>query len=890
MNSELQIELKKIQVMLLKSLGLVLFFSLMCFPLSAQFTIRFDVYDPAQKTETFLAGTFNNWNPGDSSYKLIVLDATHKYIILKNILPGKYSFKFTRGTWGSVESTSDGGDIGNRTIEIRKDTAVQLHIAGWADGIKGVGNFPLPARCAVRFDVYDPTKKTETFLAGSFNDWNPGDSRYKLTVLDSTHKYIILKDVRPGKVSFKFTRGNWGTVESAAMGFDMDDRALEITKDTTVQMRIAAWIDDYIDLTNVADSTRLEVGWERSLFYLERNLDSSYKYAQYSFELSKKIDDKKSETRSLIVLGDVFKQQGNSDKALELLLQALPMAEMRNDSLHLVMVNQNIGNIFESETEYNKAKYYYGNAIKYTLSATDIRAFWRSELFLSLGNLYFNASKLDSAAYYADQSNEIQHSTGALLLLGDIEKKLENKVQAMVYYRQSAAWESLSNISSIGLAKAYQRLAQEFTENNLPDSGFYYARLSWAIANQVKNPFGVVDAGILLSKLFEKENRFDSAFFYQHIVIKTKDSLFTREKEKQIHNLVFNEQLHKQEIEAQNDKFRSNAWIYSLAAGLFILLLTAGLLIRNNRQKKEANRLLQMQKKKIESTLTELKSTQSLLIQSEKMASLGELTAGIAHEIQNPLNFVNNFSEVNNELIDELKSHLASGETKLKAESNDEQDELLNDIYQNNEKISFHGKRADAIVKGMLQHSRSSSGIKEPTDVNVLADEYLRLAYHGLRAKDKEFNATMKTDYDETIGNINIIPQDIGRVILNLITNAFYAASLSPPGGGGFKDPNYRHEPTVWVSTKKIGDKVLISVRDNGPGIPQKVLDKIFQPFFTTKPTGEGTGLGLSLSYDIVKAHGGEIKVETKYVESLPAEASAQAGSNFIIELPLTKA
>ncbi len=257
----------------------------------------------------------------------------------------------------------------------------------------------------------------------------------------------------------------------------------------------------------------------------------------------------------------------------------------------------------------------------------------------------------------------------------------------------------------------------------------------------------------------------------------------------------------------------------------------------------------------LQNSLADLKLTQSQLIQSEKMASLGELTAGIAHEIQNPLNFVNNFSEVNSELVDELKNELATGNWQ-------QAKEIADDIKANEEKINHHGKRADAIVKGMLQHSRSSSGVKEPIDINTLADEYLRLAYHGLRAKDKSFNASMKTHFDETIGNINIIPQDMGRVILNLITNAFYAAPLPPEGG--FKDPDYVHSPTVWISTKKVGDKVMISVKDNGPGIPQKVLDKIFQPFFTTKPTGQGTGLGLSLSYDIVKAHGGELKVETK--------------------------
>ena len=282
---------------------------------------------------------------------------------------------------------------------------------------------------------------------------------------------------------------------------------------------------------------------------------------------------------------------------------------------------------------------------------------------------------------------------------------------------------------------------------------------------------------------------------------------------------------------------------------------------------------LQTEKKRAEDALTELRATQTQLIQSEKMASLGELTAGIAHEIQNPLNFVNNFSEVSNELMDEMNAEIDKGDYE-------EARSIAKDIKQNLEKINHHGKRADAIVKGMLQHSRSSSATKDPTDINKLADEYLRLAYHGLRAKDKSFNATMKTDYDQSIGNINIIPQDIGRVILNLITNAFYAAPLPPEGG--FPDPDHKHDPTIWVSTKRIttptgNGSVLISVRDNGPGIPRKILDKIFQPFFTTKPTGHGTGLGLSLSYDIVKAHGGELKVETKEGE----------GSEFVIQLPI---
>ncbi|MBS1932342.1 MAG: HAMP domain-containing histidine kinase, partial [Bacteroidetes bacterium] len=248
----------------------------------------------------------------------------------------------------------------------------------------------------------------------------------------------------------------------------------------------------------------------------------------------------------------------------------------------------------------------------------------------------------------------------------------------------------------------------------------------------------------------------------------------------------------------------------------------------------------------------------------------GELTAGIAHEIQNPLNFVNNFSEVNKELLVEMKEELHKGNT-------DEAKVIADDVIQNEEKINQHGKRADAIVKGMLQHSRSSTGQKELTDINALCDEYLRLAYHGLRAKDKTFNAKFETNFDTTISKINIVPQDIGRVILNLINNAFYA--VNEKAKQGIAD----YEPTVVVSTKKENGKVLISVKDNGNGIPSAIKDKIFQPFFTTKPTGSGTGLGLSLSYDIVKAHGGQIKVE-----SLPAgEVGKEAkGTEFIIVLP----
>jgi two-component system, NtrC family, sensor kinase len=294
------------------------------------------------------------------------------------------------------------------------------------------------------------------------------------------------------------------------------------------------------------------------------------------------------------------------------------------------------------------------------------------------------------------------------------------------------------------------------------------------------------------------------------------------------------------------------------------------------KQKLELEQQVKERTSELKQSLEELKSTQAQLIQSEKMASLGELTAGIAHEIQNPLNFVNNFSEVSSELLDEMKS-------ELKKDNAREAGVIAEDVKQNLEKIIFHGKRADAIVKGMLLHSRSSSSKKELTDINALADEYLRLSYHGLRAKDKTFNAKFETDFDTSIEKINIVPQEIGRVILNLVNNAFYAVTEKkkapqPPKGG------VEYEPTVTVSTKRLdspsgdGGRVEIKVTDNGNGIPQKILDKIFQPFFTTKPTGQGTGLGLSLSYDIVKAHGGELKVENE----------KDNGATFVITIPFT--
>ncbi|WP_031527951.1 sensor histidine kinase [Dyadobacter crusticola] len=293
----------------------------------------------------------------------------------------------------------------------------------------------------------------------------------------------------------------------------------------------------------------------------------------------------------------------------------------------------------------------------------------------------------------------------------------------------------------------------------------------------------------------------------------------------------------------------------------------------------ERTQELTLQKEELQKTIEELKSTQNQLIQSEKMASLGELTAGIAHEIQNPLNFVNNFSEVSAELCTELEEEIERSE--LPDNDKDYIKQIIADLSQNQQKITHHGKRADSIVKGMLQHSRLSSGEKEPVEINALADEYMRLAYHGLRAKDKEFNAALVTDFDDTIGKVNVLPQDLGRVFLNLFTNAFYAVAekkrkLAAEGLGS------DYKPEVKISTKKFANKLYIRVTDNGTGMPEHVKAKIFQPFFTTKPTGQGTGLGLSMSYDIItNGHGGVLDVDsvpgerTEFKITIPVSAPA---------------
>jgi signal transduction histidine kinase len=443
---------------------------------------------------------------------------------------------------------------------------------------------------------------------------------------------------------------------------------------------------------------------------------------------------------------------------------------------------------------------------------------------------------------------------------------LGHYVIAEAYARETIQW-SLSNKVTDNryfLAGFYNGAARTMMLQNKYDSAIRYSQLGMKLSEEKHFLHYAMDAARALSQAYQSKKEPDSVVRYLGVALMLRDSIFNLNSIRQFQLIGFNEEQRQKEILLAQERYRNQVRLYGLIAALLVFLIIAFILYRNNRQKQKANTLLNAQKKEIEQTLSTLKSTQQQLIQSEKMASLGELTAGIAHEIQNPLNFVNNFSEVNNELLTEMKDELNKGNIKdAKA--------IADAVIENELKINHHGKRADGIVRGMLQHSHASSGQKEPTDINALADEYLRLSYQGLRARDKSFQASIQTVFDPAIGKLNIIPQDIGRVLINLFNNAFYAISEKD------KSKLNGYGPQVIVSSRRNGSWIEIQVKDNGPGIPANIIDKIFQPFYTSKPTGQGTGLGLSISYDIVKAHGGELSVKSVVGE----------GAEFLVRLPL---
>src|SRR5579871_1757984 len=645
----------------------------------------------------------------------------------------------------------------------------------------------------------------------------------------------------------------------------------------------------YVATTDSARFAILDAIAER---YTENNFDSAIYYTEKAIGIASKNDKSLDQARALDLKGYNLMHLSKLSASFQVLSEALQIAENTESEKKswdrhaldsprrfrlkiLESIHHEIGHLMGSAGKTDQQLYHYGETRKIAASIHDTSML--GFVNMNVGNVYLGEKKnLDSALEMEKTAERCFVQTGdkrylgvVYQIMGDISEQKNDNSAARAYFYKGIAISSAQD-NEADVADIYDDLTEHYlTREKNKDSSLFYAKKTLQVLESigVKNLGDVYDH---LSKAYEMNNNRDSAFKYQGMALNAKN-IASRERIKSltdVQKLSFDEQFRLQELEKEKIETQNKIRTYSFLGGIGIILLFLLLLYRNNLASKKNNQILKQQKEKIETTLTELKSAQSQLIQSEKMASLGELTAGIAHEIQNPLNFVNNFSEVNKELIEELEAERSKGNGER-----DEQleDQLLKDIRDNEEKINHHGKRADAIVKGMLQHSRSSVSVKEPADINALADEYLRLSYHGLRAKDNSFNATMNTDFDDSIGKIDIIPQDIGRVLLNLYNNAFYAVNEKKKTAG----ENY--QPTVSVSTKKSGDQVYITVNDNGNGIPQKIVDKIFQPFFTTKPTGQGTGLGLSLSYDIIKAHGGAIKVNTKENEE----------SEFTIELPL---
>lgn len=635
------------------------------------------------------------------------------------------------------------------------------------------------------------------------------------------------------------------------------------------------------------DTTLLGAYAQKILDFTEVNKDSALYYGAKAITLAKKLKQQFYEGMILTNIAYNFIISGDYTNGLKCLIEATKLSEAKDVGTNIIKTAF-IENYLQKNAEANRIELQgyiknclgilYGftespeKQLQELLATKHLIENVTNDMFLLAGvtdNIvyaYMELKKFDSALYYQKQSMAYRSKSsinmyegGALSTIGEIYLQQGKQDSAKKYLFDAIKIMAADN-ENIIIADAYISLAKLYHKRNQFDSGIYYANKAMAQYTLAGTAVPqMLDAYTALALNYNKNKRFDSAYKYMNLAKTMSDSLNNVHLANlgKFHSMGFEEKLRLQKLQSETIATRNRNRMISLSAAGVIFLMIAFILYRNNKTKQKANKILQ-------ATLSNLKSTQAQLIQQEKMASLGVLTAGIAHEIQNPLNFINNFSDVNKELLDEMKEAIVKG-------NSEEAQDIMKDVIDNLEKINHHGKRADRIVKGMLQHSRTSSGQKELTDINALCDEYLRLSYHGLRAKDKSFNAEFKTDFDNTIQKINIVPQDIGRVLLNLINNAFYAVNEKKKTA----DENYKPEATV--QTIKLNSVIEIRISDNGNGIPQKNIDKIFQPFFTTKPTGSGTGLGLSLSYDIVKAHGGEIKVNSKEGE----------GTEFIIELPV---
>jgi two-component system NtrC family sensor kinase len=661
-------------------------------------------------------------------------------------------------------------------------------------------------------------------------------------------------------------------------------------------------------------------------FYYAENLpDSALQMLVNQPELCKQIKYYEGEADAIKIRGTAYKMKGNFVKALECFESAIEIAKQHNYKDAIPGIQSNIGLVFMNQGDYTKSLQSFYDALKSAeglenkmvagriwnnigtvhffqgnleKSMTDYQKMLEISIETqnhqgiilahnNIGEIYLEKNDLKAALISFNKAIELlsKHKNDALQIattknLGLVYFKMNEIEKSVSFFNQALKFALLSG-NKPSACKALIGMAKAYNQNKNYAVALQKSEEATSLAKEMNHRQLLRDAYEIKAIIYENQGDGLLALKSYKFFKLYSDSLKNIESEKASDLLKTNYDFSKKELDYQKKEIRQRWVIFTFVAALISMLIIAYIINRNrykikksNEVLKEKNQHIEEQNVILEQTLSQLKSTQTKLIQSEKLASLGELTAGIAHEIQNPLNFVNNFSELSVELIEELKSPLTPDGGILVGEKIDM--ELLADITQNLEKINLHGKRASSIVKGMLEHSRASTGVKELTDINKLADEYLRLSYHGLRAKDSSFNSDFKTDFDENLPKIEVKSQDLGRVLLNLFNNAFYAVNIS--NVGRVQNSAKVNPPQVIVSTHQSDNQIVIKVKDNGTGMSEATKVKIFQPFFTTKPTGQGTGLGLSLSYDIItKGHGGTLEVESMEGE----------GTEFIIKLPM---
>ena len=609
------------------------------------------------------------------------------------------------------------------------------------------------------------------------------------------------------------------------------------------------------------------------------DFDTALSYYEQSYKLAKKNNLQKALPGIQNNIGLIYFNKGSYSPALHEFYEALTIAEKNNDAFVVGSILNNIATIHFFQNKMEDAESDYRKMLKIAADMADtvgiIMAYNNiGEVDLKQDSALKALTNLQLASRLALISNNVEMQAASAKTLGLVYARLDSLQKAEAYFNTAITLAKKQG-STITAGKALIGLADVQLKEQKLQPALHNGLEGLQLAQLMGQIELLRDGNEVVATIYEAMKEGNLAIKHYKLYKVYSDSMHNFETERAALTQQADYEFSKKEAVFQRKTLQQQWVIISAVACIIFICIIAFIINRNRKKLDRNNKLLNRQnlviearQKEAEDALNKLRETQKQLIQSEKMASLGELTAGIAHEIQNPLNFVNNFSEVNNELIGEIEDEIHKEKTEP-----DEQllKELLYDVKANNEKIVYHGKRADMIVKGMLQHSRQSATAKEPTDVNALCSEYARLGYLGFRAKNKGFNAAIITDFDEGTGKVKLVPQDVGHVLTNLFNNAFYAVMERQ------KNDDESYDPLVSVQTKNTGTGIKIIVSDNGNGIPGNIIDKIFQPFFTTRPTGQGTGLGLSLAYDIVKAHSGEINVETKEGE----------GTKFIISLPV---